>query len=142
MKSLFVLPILAIIGLAAIFSFQATTQNQDIRYVVIHFAGPAWDESKSMFAQDYIMVNPNDQASKNTHVEHYKTLMQAKQLDLGGPFMVEFAKVGEKVGMMIPEKTMSQEQIAGFASQDPAVLAGILDFEIVPWWIAMQSKAQ
>jgi hypothetical protein len=40
--------------------------------------------------------------------------------------------------MMIPVEGMGKEELRRFAAQDPAVKAGLLNFEIWGWRVAME----
>jgi hypothetical protein len=41
-------------------------------------------------------------------------------------------------GMMIPEPSISEQEMRNFASEDPTVRSGLLKFEIRPWLSALQ----
>lgn len=95
---------------------------KDVRYVILHSAGPSWQLDKSMF----------EQAGVQEHVAHYRKLLEAGKLALGGPHLDE--KGG---GMMIPVAGVSQDEITRFANDDPAVKSGLLLAEVRPWLIGM-----
>ena len=95
---------------------------KDIRFVVIHTPGPKWIAGKSLFEQPGV----------REHVEHYRTLLEAGKLALGGPHLD-----GKAGGMMIPAAGVSEAEIAAFAAQDPAVRSGLLLAEVRPWLIGM-----
>lgn len=95
---------------------------KDVRYIVIHSPGPNWQPGKSMF----------DQPGVREHVEHYRRLLDAGKLEMGGPHLD--ARGG---GMMIPVAGISQEEITRFAADDPAVKSGLLLAEVRPWLIGM-----
>lgn len=102
----------------------ANRPMRDIRFVVLHSPGPAWVAGKGPFEQ------PGLQA----HVDHYRQLLAAGKLALGGPHLD--AKGG---GMMIPAAGVSEAEISRFASEDPAVKSGLLKVEVRPWLIGMSS---
>jgi uncharacterized protein YciI len=52
---------------------------------------------------------------------------------MGGPFMDE--KSG---GIMIAEPAVSEEELRQFAAADPAVKAGVLNFEVRSWLLGLQ----
>ena len=95
----------------------------ELRYVVVHKPGPNWKPEVSAFEQ------PGLQA----HVEHFRRLLQEGKLVMGGPFMD-----GASGGMMVPEAGVSEAEITNFASEDPAVKAGLLVFEVRPWLPALR----
>lgn len=95
-----------------------TAEVQRVRFVVIHKPGPQWRAGVPMLEQ------PGLQA----HVDHYRKLLTAGKLMLGGPFLD--AAGG---GMMIPTPQVTEAEMSAFAAADPAVLAGLLVFEIRPW---------
>ena len=90
----------------------------EFRYVIVHKPGPNWKQS----------VSPFEQSNLQVHVEHYRSLLQAGKLSMGGPFTDETAG-----GMMIPEANVSEAEIRAFAANDPAVQSGLLIFEVRPW---------
>lgn len=101
---------------------QAPTKMQDIRYVVFHRPGPAWQQGRSMF----------EQAGVREHVAHYRQWLDAGKLELGGPHLD--AAGG---GMMIPSAGMPEEEVRRFANEDPAVKGGTLLVDVRPWLIGM-----
>ena len=96
-----------------------------VRFVVFHSQGPNWQVGVPAFEQ------PGLQA----HVEHYAILLKDAKLELGGPFIDEASG-----GMMIPEETVSEEEIRSFAAEDPAVKAGLLRFDIRRWMPALHKR--
>ena len=42
--------------------------------------------------------------------------------------------------MMVATKDVSREELEAFAAEDPAVIVGLLVFEIRPWLTAMEHK--
>jgi uncharacterized protein YciI len=101
----------------------ATRPARDLRFVVVHSPGPAWDASKSLFEQ------PGLQA----HIEHYRQWQVQGKLELGGPFMD-----GAAGGMMLPVAGVPETEVRRFAAEDPAVKAGLLRAEVRPWLIGMR----
>lgn len=96
---------------------------RDVRFVVFHRAGPRWVAGVSMFEQDGL----------GEHIAHYRSWLEAGRLMAGGPFLE-----GDPVGMMISEPGVEEEQVREFAAQDPAVLSGLLAFEVRPWMVGMR----
>jgi hypothetical protein len=101
---------------------QTPNTMKDIRYVVFHRPGPAWQAGKSMFEQPGVMP----------HVHHYRQWLVAGKLELGGPHL---DAVGG--GMMIPVAGIPEEEVRRFALDDPAVKDGTLLVEVRPWLIGM-----
>jgi hypothetical protein len=95
---------------------------KDIRHVVFHRPGPAWQAGKSMFEQPGVMQ----------HVQHYRRWLDAGKLELGGPHLD--AAGG---GMMVPVAGVLEEEVQRFALDDPAVKDGTLIAEVRPWLIGM-----
>ncbi len=96
---------------------------RDIRFVVMHARGPQWQADVPLFEQRGIAQ----------HIEHFRTLLESGKLEMGGPFLD--AAGG---GMMIPTEGLSELEITEFADADPAVVAGLLRFEIRQWMIGMK----
>jgi uncharacterized protein YciI len=94
-----------------------------IRFVVIHKPGPAWQSGVPAFGQTGLQQ----------HVDHFRKLLDAGKLTMGGPFMDEASG-----GMMIPEPSIAEEEMRVFAGDDPAVKSGLLTFSIRPWLSALQ----
>lgn len=95
---------------------------KDIRFVVLHHPGPQWQAGKPIF----------EQAGVQEHVAHYRQLLDAGKLALGGPHLD--ARGG---GMMVPAAGVSEDEITRFAQEDPAVKSGLLLAEVRPWLIGM-----
>jgi uncharacterized protein YciI len=93
------------------------------RYVVFHSPGPSWQYG----------VDFREQPGVREHVEHYGRFHEEGKLELGGPFLVP-----DSGGMMVATKDVSLEELEAFAAADPAVQAGLLHFEIRPWYTAME----
>lgn len=95
---------------------------RDIRYVVFHTPGPRWQPGKGMFEQEGLPA----------HVAHYRKLLEAGKLVMGGPHVD-----GKAGGMMIPAAGLEEEEIKAFAAEDPAVKSGVLNAEVRPWLVGM-----
>lgn len=96
----------------------------DIRYVVMHHPGPRWQAGLPLFEQEGL----------HAHVEHYRQLLAQGKLALGGPFLDAAAG-----GMMIPKPGLSEDEVRAFAQADPAVVSGLLTFELRQWMVGMQA---
>jgi uncharacterized protein YciI len=97
---------------------------QDKRFVVFHMSGPIWQAGKSLFEQPGVME----------HIGHYKKLLDAGKLSMGGPHLDDRAG-----GMMIPAAGVTEAEITAFAAEDPAVKSGLLRFEVRPWLVGMSA---
>lgn len=97
---------------------------RDVRFVVFHVPGPNWLPGKTLF----------DQPGVREHVAHYRRLLDAGKLALGGPHLD--AKGG---GMMIASAGVTEAELRSFATEDPAVVSGVLAFEVRPWLIGMSA---
>ena len=69
------------------------------------------------------------------HVQHYAKLHEQGKLLYGGPFIDI-----DSGGMMITVDGVAREELEEFAASDPAVLAGLLVFEIRTWYLAMSHQ--
>jgi uncharacterized protein YciI len=98
---------------------------KDIRYVVLHSPGPAWEPGKNLF----------EQVGVREHAEHYRKLLAAGKLEMGGPHLDERGG-----GMMIPMAGVDEEEIRRYAAEDPAVLSGLLQVDVRPWLIGMRAE--
>jgi uncharacterized protein YciI len=120
----------------------ATQEHEhEIRCVIIHRAGKAWDPSVGMFQQPWIVKNPGENRDEETHVGHYRKLLDEGRLALGGPFIEGGAVAGVVVGMMIAVPGVSKDDLETFAADDPAVKSGTLEFEIRQWIVGMKQEA-
>ena len=98
---------------------------QRVRHVVFHRPSPNWKPG----------VDFREQEGVGEHVQHYLKLHMQGKLELGGPFLLQDAG-----GMMVATKDVSREELEAFAAEDPAVIVGLLVFEIRPWLTAMEHK--
>jgi len=97
---------------------------KDVRFVVFHKPGPKWLPGKTLSEQPGVM----------DHIGHYKKLLEARKLALGGPHLDEAGG-----GMMIPAAGVNESEIVAFAAEDPAVRSGLLTFEVRAWLIGMRA---
>lgn len=98
---------------------------KDVRLVVFHQPGPAWNPELPFFEQDGVQA----------HVEHYRALLGQGKLEMGGPFLD-----GTSGGMMIPVQGIDEAEISAFAQSDPAVRSGLLQAVVRPWMIGMRAS--
>ena len=94
----------------------------DLNQVVFHSPGPKWKAGVGFREQPGVMA----------HVQHYASLFEVGKLLLGGPFTDS-----DSGGMMIAAEGVTREELEEFAAADPAVLAGLLEFAVKSWYIAM-----
>lgn len=94
--------------------------------VVFHRPGPAWNADLPMF----------EQPGLQSHIDHYRALLQTGQLGAGGPFLDSGGG-----GMMIARPGMRLEELQDFANRDPAVVSGLLLAEVRPWMPAMRADS-
>lgn len=92
-----------------------------VRFVVFHTPGPNWQAG----------VNFREQPGVFDHVMHYQTLFEQGKLEMGGPFLLQDG------GMMVATNDVSEEELTAFAAADPAVHAGLLNYQVRPWLTAM-----
>lgn len=76
-----------------------------------------------------------EQEGLGLHVAHYRTLLAADKLVIGGPFLD--ARGG---GFMIATPGVGEEELRAFAAADPTVRSGLLTFEVRPWLAGMQRQ--
>jgi uncharacterized protein YciI len=86
--------------------------------VIFHTPGPAWQAG----------VDFREQPGVREHVMHYRQFDQQDKLALGGPFLT--ADLG---GMMVTIPGLSLGDVKTFAASDPAVVSGLLRYEIRSW---------
>lgn len=104
---------------------QRTGNVQDVRYVVLHSPGPAWQADRSVFNQPGI----------DKHIAHYREWLAAGKLEMGGPYLDTAGG-----GMMIPIAGVSEDDVRRFANDDPAVKDGILVVQVRPWLVGMSRQ--
>jgi len=97
------------------------------QFVVLHTPGPRWTAGVGMFEQEGLEL----------HIAHYRTLLAADKLVMGGPFLD--ARSG---GFMIAAPGVGEDELRAFAADDPAVRSGLLEFELRPWLAGMQRSAE
>jgi uncharacterized protein YciI len=100
-----------------------SAESAKVRDLIVHLPGPRWRAG----------VPFQEQPGVQEHVEHYRKLQAGGKLEKGGPFVE-----GALGGMMIPVAGMGKEELRRFAAQDPAVKAGLLNFELWGWHVAME----
>ena len=96
----------------------------DMRWVIVHAPGPAWQPGRPPFEQPGIAA----------HVAHYGTWLESGTLAMGGPFLD--ADAG---GMMITACDVPEDDVRMFAAADPAVAAGLLTVHVRRWLVGMQA---
>lgn len=94
-----------------------------IRQVIFHTPGPQWQSGVDFREQRGVMA----------HVEHYAKLQSDGLLELGGPF-----PQSDRGGMMVCAPDVCAEDAESYAAADPAVAAGLLRYEVVAWYVAME----
>jgi uncharacterized protein YciI len=94
----------------------------ELRQVVFHSPGPNWKSGVSFREQPGVMK----------HVQHYAKLYEQDKLLFGGPFTDP-----DSGGMMIAATSVTREELEEFAASDPAILNGLLTFEVKTWYVAM-----
>ena len=92
--------------------------------VVMHSPGPNWQKGVDFREQPGVM----------DHVQHYAKLHEQGRLLHGGPFVDT-----DSGGMMIATENVTREELRKFASEDPAIEAGLLTFEVKTWYMVMSS---
>ena len=78
-------------------------------------------------------VDFREQPGVEDHVAHYAALHDRGDLVMGGPFLVT-----DGGGMMVAADDVTREEIEAFAAADPAVMSGLLEFEVRPWYVAIE----
>lgn len=95
----------------------------EVHFVVMHSPGPNWQPG----------IDPRDQVGMEHHVAHYAGLLADGRLEMGGPFLGQ-----DQGGMMVAAAGTNLEELDEFARDDPAVLAGLLRYEIRSWYVPMR----
>jgi uncharacterized protein YciI len=96
----------------------------ELRQVVFHSPGPNWEPGGNFQDQSEDIVRK--------HVQHYRKFYEQGNLSLGGPYTDI-----DSGGMMIADEGITREELEEFAASDPAVVAGLLKFEVRTWYVAM-----
>jgi len=96
-----------------------------LRQVVFHSPGPKWKHGSNFQEQIEELVMQ--------HVQHYRGFHEQGKLLLGGPYTDI-----DSGGMMIANEEITREELESFAASDPAVIAGLLKFEVKTWYVAME----
>jgi uncharacterized protein YciI len=96
----------------------------DIRVIVLHAPGPAWQAGKPPFEQPGV----------GDHVGHYRAWLASGRLAMGGPFLD--AAGG---GMMICAAGVPEDEARSFALADPAVASGLLTVHVRRWLVGMHA---
>ena len=97
----------------------------ELRQVVFHSPGENWQHGVDFREQPGVME----------HVQHYAKLFEQGKLFRGGPFTDP-----DSGGMMIATQEVSRDELMAFAAEDPAVLSGLLTFEVRTWYVAMAEE--
>jgi uncharacterized protein YciI len=93
-----------------------------LNQVVLHSPGPAWKGG----------VGFREQPGVVDHVQHYAKLHEQGKLLYGGPFID-----ADSGGMMIAADGVTREELEDYAASDPAVISGLLTFEVKTWYVVM-----
>ena len=94
----------------------------ELQQVVFHSPGPNWKSG----------VGFREQPGVKEHVQHYAKFCEQGKLLHGGPFTDV-----DSGGMMIAADSVTREELEEYAASDPAVLNGLLAFEVKTWYVAM-----
>lgn len=88
------------------------------RFCIVYAPGPSWDVNRSAA----------EQVGIEAHVAHYDSWQTGGKLALGGPFTQS-----NRGGLMVPVRSVTRAEAEAYARQDPAVLSGLLVFELQTW---------
>jgi uncharacterized protein YciI len=94
----------------------------ELKHIVFHSPGPNWHHG----------VDFREQPGVIEHVQHYAQMLDQGKLFLGGPFTD-----ADSGGMMIAASTVSRDELEAFAAKDPAIVNGLLTYEVKTWYVAM-----
>jgi len=101
-------------------------QEPQIYFVVFHRPGPNWQPG----------VDFREQPGIGEHVAHYAQLHAEGKLAMGGPFLA-----ADRGGMMVAVPEINSEELEAFAAADPAVQSGLLEYEVLPWYLPMKKES-
>ncbi len=96
----------------------------ELRQVVFYSPGPKWKSGANFRDQQEDIVVE--------HVQYYSRCHNQGKLNQGGPYLDL-----DSGGMMIAAEGVSREELEEYARADPAILAGLLVFELKTWYVAM-----
>ena len=101
-----------------IYSINGVAMERPKRHLVVfHKKGPKWPE-KGLNFDDPIALK---------HAKYYGKLFKEGMVLQGGPFP------GKAGGMMIFKKNASLDEVTRLAKSDPAIVSGVMEFEIKTW---------
>jgi uncharacterized protein YciI len=95
----------------------------EILQVVLHTPGPKWKKGIDFREQPGVM----------DHVSFYSKLQENGKLKMGGPYLDV-----DSGGMMVASDDVSRKELEELASKDPAIVTGLLHYEVRSWYIAMK----
>lgn len=104
----------------------STDSFANVHWVVFHRPGRAWLTG----------VDFREQPGVQDHVLHFRQLHAQGKLAMGGPFLMPDAG-----GLMVATPDVTQVELEAFAAADPAVQAGLLEYEVRPWYVAMRQAS-
>lgn len=90
----------------------------DPMHVVVHRPGSKWKTE----------LPPFEQPGLRDHVAYYQKLLDDGRLFMGGPFL------DTPGGMMVFEANVPRETVDALSAADPAVLSGLLVYDVRPWF--------
>jgi uncharacterized protein YciI len=120
--------VLKTLGVTIMSATAATAEAQagpPTQLVVFHLPGPNWKKGEPLSAQQGV----------REHVEHYRKLLQAGKLAMGGPFLDDAGG-----GMMIAMPGVDRAELTAFAMADPVVSNGLLTVQVRTWMVGMRQS--
>ncbi len=94
-----------------------------IFHVILHSPGRAWKPGVGFREQPGVMA----------HVEYMAGLLETGTLAFGGPYL-------DDSGGMALLRVDDLDEAKAVAAADPSVQAGLLDWKVVPWLVAMAGE--
>lgn len=96
-----------------------------VHFVVFHRPGAVWQMG----------VDFREQPGVIEHVAYYAKLQAEGKLAMGGPYLTP-----DRGGMMVATSEVSERELRDFAAADPAVQSGLLEFEVLAWYVPMKAE--
>ena len=94
-----------------------------VRIIILHVPGPLWDSS----------IPPMDQTGIPAHFDYLQQIGQEGKIEYAGPFLHE-----GQGGMILASEGMTLAEAQVIGENDPAVMSGLIRFEVREWMLTIR----